>query len=41
MVALIDQARAILLDVGVGCVDDETIFCCQDLELEVKDYHIL
>jgi hypothetical protein len=35
VLTLIDQARAILLDIGVGCVDDETVFGCQDLELEV------
>lgn len=37
VLALIDEAGAVLLNVGIGSVDDEAILGSQDLELKVED----
>lgn len=40
MVALIDQARTVFLDVSIGSIYYETVLCSQYLKLEVQNHHI-
>lgn len=40
MVALVDQARAVFLDVSIGSINYETVLCSQYFKLEVQNDHI-